>query len=40
MGRNHFEDRRICMFRIILIWTLKKWSGFIWLRIGTSGGFL
>jgi hypothetical protein len=29
----------------ILRWTLKKqfervWTGFIWLRIGTNGGFL
>jgi activator of HSP90 ATPase len=31
--------------RIILKWTLKKWSvrigtGFTWLRIGSSGGLL
>jgi hypothetical protein len=32
-------------WRIILRWILKKyrmmlWAGFVWLRIGTDGGFL
>jgi hypothetical protein len=39
MGRNHFEDlgmgRRIILKRVLTIWT-----GFIQLRVGTSGRLL
>jgi hypothetical protein len=43
-GGDHSEDRGIDE-RIILKWILGKyswrlWIGFIWLRIGTGGGFL
>jgi hypothetical protein len=41
-GRNHVEDLGVDG-KIILNWILGKkpgrvWTGFIWLRIGTSGG--
>jgi hypothetical protein len=41
-GRDHLEDQRIDR-RIILKWILGKqglgvWTGFLWLRIGTSDG--
>jgi hypothetical protein len=41
-GRDHVEDRGVDG-RIIFEWTLGKWgarvwTGFIWLRIGTSDG--
>jgi hypothetical protein len=44
MGRNHTEDLGVDG-RIILKLILGKhfwrvWIGFIWLRIGTGGGFL
>jgi hypothetical protein len=43
-GRDHFEDLGVDG-RIRSKRTLKKlggrvWTGFIWLRIGTSGGLL
>jgi len=43
-GRDHFEDRRVDG-RLIAERILKKdgatlWTGFIWLRIGASGGTL
>jgi hypothetical protein len=43
-GRSHSEDLDIDG-NIILEWILGKhsgklWTGFIWLRIGTSGGLL
>jgi hypothetical protein len=43
-GRDHLEDLAVDG-KIILEWILKKqvgrvWTGFIWLRIGTSGGVL
>jgi hypothetical protein len=43
-GRDHSEGVGIDG-RIILKWILRKmcgklWTGFIWLRIGTSDGFL
>jgi hypothetical protein len=43
-GQDHLEDLGIDE-KLILEWILKKlggkvWTGFIWLRIGTSGGFL
>jgi hypothetical protein len=43
-GRIYSEDPDIAV-RIILEWILRKhgrrvWTGFIWLRIGTSGRFL
>jgi hypothetical protein len=42
--RDHLEDSGMDG-RIILRWTFRKgdrgaWSGLIWLRIGTGGGFL
>jgi hypothetical protein len=41
--KNHSEDMGVD--GIILKWILEKkrvmvWTGFIWLRIGTSGGLL
>jgi len=43
-GKDHFGDRG-ADGRIILKFILKKqhmgvWTGFIWLRIATSGGLL
>jgi hypothetical protein len=43
-GRDFSEDLEVDE-RIILEWILGKqggkvWTGFIWLRIGTSGGLL
>jgi hypothetical protein len=42
--RDHLEDVGVDR-RIILEWILGKqggkvWTGFIWIRIGTSGGLL
>jgi hypothetical protein len=42
--RDHQEELDVCG-RIILRWILEKqygmvWTGFIWLRISTSGGLL
>jgi hypothetical protein len=44
-GRYYSEDVGIDWKIIILEWLLgtqggKMWSGFIWLRIGNSGGLL
>jgi hypothetical protein len=44
MERDHSEDPDIDG-KIILIWIFRKWygearTGLVWLRIGTSGGFL
>jgi hypothetical protein len=41
-GRDHSEDLGVDG-RVIFEWILgkssgKMWTGFIWLRIGTSGG--
>jgi hypothetical protein len=36
-GRDHLEDLGIC---ILGKYGLGMWIGFIWLRIGTSGGLL
>jgi hypothetical protein len=43
-GRGHFKDRGI-VAKIILEWILVKydgklWTGFMFLRTGTSGGLL
>jgi hypothetical protein len=43
-GRDHAQDLDIDG-KIIFEWILgkygaKMWTGFIWLRIGTSGGIL
>jgi hypothetical protein len=43
-GRDHAEYLGLD-WRILLEWILGKcggkvWTGFIWLRIGTSGGLL
>jgi hypothetical protein len=43
-GRDHSEDVDL-EGRIILEWILGKsdekvWAGFVWLRIGASGGLL
>jgi hypothetical protein len=43
-GKEHSEDLGVDG-RIILEWILGKeggyvWTGYIWLRIGTSGGLL
>jgi hypothetical protein len=44
-GRDHLEDLDVGG-KIILEWILGKfgrkmwWTGYIWLRIGTSGGIL
>jgi hypothetical protein len=43
-GRDHSENLGVDGM-IILEWILQKydgnlWTGFIWLRIGTSGGLL
>jgi hypothetical protein len=42
--RDHWEDQDIGVWTI-LKWILERsdgmvWIGLIWLRIGTSGGFL
>jgi hypothetical protein len=42
--KHHLEDPRVDM-RIILRWIFKKWevgewTGSIWLRIETGGGYL
>jgi hypothetical protein len=37
-GRNYFGDTGINR-RIILKQILEMWNGFVWLRIGFSGGF-
>jgi hypothetical protein len=42
--RNYLEDLNVCG-SIILKWIIKKyggrtWTGFIWLRIATSGRLL
>jgi hypothetical protein len=43
-GRDHLVDIGVDR-RFLLKWILKKqgarmWTGFIWLRIGSSGGLL
>jgi hypothetical protein len=43
-GRDHAEDLHVDG-KMIFEWILEKqggkvWTGFIWLRIGTSGGLL
>jgi hypothetical protein len=43
-GKDHSEDLGVDG-KILLQWILGKyggkvWNGFIWLRIGTSGGLL
>jgi len=37
-GREHLEDLGACV-RILEKQGVKLWTGFIWLRTGTSGGF-
>jgi hypothetical protein len=43
-GRDHLEDLgidgRIIVERILWKFGGKVWTGFIWLRLGTSGGLL
>jgi hypothetical protein len=43
-GRDDLEDLgidgKIILERILGKYGGKDWTGFIWLRIGTSGGFL
>jgi hypothetical protein len=43
-GRDHLEDLsidgRIILERILGKYDGNIWTGFIWLRIGTSGGLL
>jgi hypothetical protein len=38
--QNRHLDRRIILDWILSIYGVKLWTGFIWLRIGTSGGHL
>jgi len=43
-GRDHLQDL-VKERRMVLEWFLDKqvrkvWTGFIWLRVGTSGGLL
>jgi hypothetical protein len=38
-GRDRMGDFGVDS-RIILKWILMVWTGFVWLRIGTSGGLL
>jgi hypothetical protein len=33
-------DGKIILKRILTKHDMRPWTGFIWLRIGTSGGFL
>jgi hypothetical protein len=43
MGRDHLEDLSIDgKILELVLWKKggKMWTGFIWLRIGTSGGLL
>jgi hypothetical protein len=43
-GRNFFKDvgidRRIILKRFLKKYNGRAWTGFIWLRIGTSDDFL
>jgi hypothetical protein len=43
-GRDHSEDlgvdTKIILERIVRKYGEETWTGFIWLRIGTSGGLL
>jgi hypothetical protein len=43
-GKSHYEDLdvdgRILEEWILYKWDGRVWSGFVWLRIETSGGFL
>jgi hypothetical protein len=44
-SRDHSEDQEAADERTMSEWILRKegggvWTGFIWLRIGTSGGLL
>jgi hypothetical protein len=44
MGRNYLEvlgvDGRIILRSIFRKWDVRAWTGSIWLRIGTVGGYL
>jgi len=44
MGRDHSEDlgveRRIILECILGKKCRELWTGFIWLRVGTTGGLL
>jgi hypothetical protein len=43
-GRDHSGDpdldKKIMLGRILETWRRKMWTGFMWLKIGTSGGLL
>jgi hypothetical protein len=44
MEKNHLEDlgvdREIILEEVLRKYGGNVWTGFIWLRIGTSGGLL
>jgi hypothetical protein len=33
-------DGRVILKQILKKWDMRIWIGFVWLRMGTSGGFL
>ena len=44
MNRDHLEDigidSRMILKCIFKMWDRESWTGLMWLRMGTGGGFL